>query len=354
MNAVTPQPKSMICPGTQPFVRNQWYAIAFSHEVEAGQKLHRKCMDEPILLFRTDDGRISALFDRCPHRAVPLSMGRIVGQSIECAYHGIQFDGTGACTLIPTQTMMPPRARVRSYPVAERMQFIWIWMGDPAEADESLLLDYADCYCEGDGWQHATYFMMEIRSNYSMLFENLLDTSHISYLHIGGIDDGKMASSPYTVETKGQMVTLERFLDGDAAGPGTAKLFSMPVGTNYSRRLTTRSLLPNVHLVRNEITFLDEPGRPPNVRVNIMPITPASGDSLYQFVVVSTSYPVTVTQDLKDQLWGVFLQDASVLEAIQTGYEAFGPDPNEISLKADVAALNARRIITKLAKQAVA
>jgi vanillate O-demethylase monooxygenase subunit len=351
MNAISPASRSPICPGTQPFVRDQWYVIAFSDELHEEQLIRRQCMDEPIVVFRSKDGTASALADRCPHRAVPLSMGRVISQAIECAYHGMQFDGSGKCVLIPTQKMIPASAKTRSYPVVERMKFVWIWMGDPALADEAMIPKYEDCYCEGSDWQHSNYFMMEIRCNYSMLFENLLDTSHISYLHIGGIDDGKMASSPYTVETKGARVTLERFLERDAAGPGPAKLFSMPVGTSYSRRLTTRSLLPNLHLVRNEITFLDEPGRKPNVRVNIMPITPASSNSLYQFVIVSTSYPVDVTQDLKDQLWGVFLQDAGVLEAIQKGYEALGPDVNEISIKADQAAVSARRIIAKLAKQ---
>jgi phenylpropionate dioxygenase-like ring-hydroxylating dioxygenase large terminal subunit len=339
-----------ICPGMQPFIRNQWYVIAFSNEVAKGKLLHRKCMGEPLVIFRAEDGAVSALYDRCPHRGVPLSKGRIVDDKIQCPYHGMQFDGSGACAKIPTQDKIPAAARTRSYPVAERMQFVWVWMGKPANADHTLLPDYADAYCDGPGWQYANYFMMEIKANYSLLFENLLDTSHISFLHVGGIDGGLMANAPYTVEAQGAVVTLERNLSRDEAVGGTAKLFSMVTGTVFSRKLTSRSLLPHLHIIRNEIGFPDEPGRKSNVRINIMPITPATSNSLYQFVTIATSYPVEVTRELKDQLWTVFSQDSEALEAIQAGYDEFGPDLREVSVKADAAALAARRTIARIGK----
>lgn len=337
-----------ICPGTQAYVRDQWYVIAFSHEVEKGRSFTRKVMDQPIVLFRDSDGQAIALYDRCPHRGVPLSQGKVLSNTIECAYHGFQFDRTGQCTLIPTQAHIPSAACTRSYPVVERMQFVWVWMGDPAKADPDMVPGYAEMGCEGDHWQFAPYFAMEIKCNYSLLFENLLDTSHISFLHIGGIDGGRMANAPYTVNTEGTRVTLERNLERDEAVPGTAKLFSMPEGQVFSRRLMSRSFVPNVHLISNTIGFPDEPDRKPNVRLNIMPITPASMNHLYQFVVVVTSYPVTVTQDMKDQLWTVFSQDLGALEAIQAGYDELGPDLREVSVKADAAALSARRIIARL------
>ena len=191
--------------------------------------------------------------------------------------------------------------------------------------------------------------MMEIKANYSLLFENLLDTSHISFLHIGGIDAGNMANAPYTINDEGLSVTLERNLARDVAVPGTAKLFSLPVGQVFSRLNRSQSFLPNLHLICNTIGFPDEPTRKPNVRLNIMPITPVTRNHLYQFVVVATSYAVNVTQDMKEQLWTVFAQDQDALAAIQAGYDEFGPDLREISVKADAAAVLARRIIARLA-----
>ena len=350
MNEVT---SNVICPGTQPTIRDQWYVIAFSHEVQPGRPFARKCMDEPIVLFRDTDGQVAALYDRCPHRAVPLSQGRVLNHAIECAYHGFQFDRTGRCVLIPTEQRVPRSVSTRSYPVVEQMQFVWIWMGDPAKADPALVPSYAQFGC-GDQdhgqWRFEPYFMMEIKANYSLLFENLLDTSHISFLHIGGIDGGAMATTPYTISSDNLTVTLERNLARDVAVPGTAKLFSMPVGQVFSRRLRSVSFLPNLHLISNTIGFPDEPSRKPNVRLNIMPITPASRNHLYQFVVIAMSYPADVTQDMKDQLWTVFAQDKDALEAIQAGYDEFGPDLREVSVKADAAAVMARRIIARLGR----
>ena len=346
--------RNAICPGTQPFVRDQWYAIAFSHEVVPGRPFARKCMDDPVLLFRESDGRVAALYDRCPHRGVPLSQGQVLSHAIECAYHGFQFDRTGRCVFIPTQEHIPQAAHTRSYPVLEQMQFVWIWMGDPAKADPALAPSYTQMGCgePEHGWHFEPYFMMEIKANYSLLFENLLDTSHISFLHIGGIDGGNMATAPYTTGADGTIVTLERNLTRDVAVPGTAKLFSMPVGQVFSRRLRSQSFLPHLHLISNTIGFPDEPARAPNVRLNIMPITPASRDHLYQFVVIATSYPVEVTEDMKQQLWTVFAQDQEALEAIQAGYDEFGPDMREVSVQADAAALSARRLLARMGQTA--
>ena len=310
-------------------------------------------MDEPVCLFRDSDGRVAALYDRCPHRSVPLSQGRVLNDDIECAYHGFRFDRTGRCVHIPTEQHVPRAVRTRSYPVVEQMQFVWIWMGDPAKADPALVPTYEQMGCNGSNggrWQFEPYFMMEIKANYSLLFENLLDTSHISFLHIGGIDGGNMATAPYTVSVEGMTVTLERNLARDVAVPGTAKLFSMPVGQVFSRRLRSQSFLPNLHLISNTIGFPDEPARAANLRLNIMPITPASRNYLYQFVVIATSYAVNVTQDMKDQLWSVFAQDRDALDAIQAGYDELGPDMREVSVKADAAAVSARRLLARLGR----
>lgn len=159
-----------------------------------------------------------------------------------------------------------------------------------------------------------------------------------------------MALTPYTVNTDGTTVTLERNLERDVAVPGTAKLFSMPVGQVFSRNLRTRSFIPNLHVITNTIGFPDEPERKPNVRLNIMPITPATQNKLYQFVVIATSYPVSVTQDMRDQLWTAFSQDRTALEAIQAGYDELGPDVREVSVKADAAALSARRMLAAIGR----
>jgi phenylpropionate dioxygenase-like ring-hydroxylating dioxygenase large terminal subunit len=109
------------CAEAMEYLRNAWYVAAWSEELAAGKLIARTFLDEPVVLFRTNDGAAAALFDRCPHRFAPLSRGRHKGSEIECGYHGLRFDRSGACSLNPYNPgHTPPRARVQSYPVLER------------------------------------------------------------------------------------------------------------------------------------------------------------------------------------------------------------------------------------------
>ena len=122
------------------YLYDAWYVAAWDHELSEGA-LARTLLEQPVVLFRTASGRAVALEDRCCHRLAPLSLGKVIGEEIQCGYHGLKFDSTGACTEVPSQTRVPPDARVRSYPVVERHCWIWIWMGDPDAADDTLIPD---------------------------------------------------------------------------------------------------------------------------------------------------------------------------------------------------------------------
>jgi phenylpropionate dioxygenase-like ring-hydroxylating dioxygenase large terminal subunit len=90
-------------------------------------------------MWRTPSNKLTALEDRCVHRLAPLSLGRCEGEKIRCMYHGLLYDRTGVVTEIPGQDLIPPQAKVRSYPIIEKHSWVWVWMGDPATADESLI-----------------------------------------------------------------------------------------------------------------------------------------------------------------------------------------------------------------------
>ncbi len=114
------------------YVKNAWYVAAWEHEIGDGKPYAMSVLGEPIVLYRTESGRIVALEDRCVHRLAPLSLGRCEGERLRCMYHGLLFDADGRCVEIPGQEMIPPKARVRSYPVETRAGWVWVWMGDPA------------------------------------------------------------------------------------------------------------------------------------------------------------------------------------------------------------------------------
>ena len=123
------------------FLRNYWYVAAYDHEI-ARKPLGRIILGEPVVLYRLEDGTPIALEDRCAHRHLPLSMGKLVGDTLQCHYHGLRYDKTGTCVRVPGQDMIPRSAKVKSYPVVERYHWLWIWMGDPALADPDKITDF--------------------------------------------------------------------------------------------------------------------------------------------------------------------------------------------------------------------
>ena len=109
------------------FLKNYWYVAAIDHEVSR-TPMRRIICNEPVVIYRTEDGMPVALEDRCAHRHLPLSMGKLKGDILECLYHGLCFDRTGACIKVPGQETIPPSARVRAYPMVERYHWLWIWI----------------------------------------------------------------------------------------------------------------------------------------------------------------------------------------------------------------------------------
>src|SRR5438046_2032548 len=113
---------------------NAWYIAAWADELAAAP-IGRRICNEPVVLFRDGAGKAAVLEDRCCHRAAPLHLGSLVEAGLQCGYHGLVFDGAGKCVSIPGQRLIPDSATVRAYPVVEKNQLVWVWMGDPKLAD---------------------------------------------------------------------------------------------------------------------------------------------------------------------------------------------------------------------------
>src|SRR4051794_13445809 len=122
-------------------LRNQWYVAAWAEEAKDGL-VARTILNEPLVIFRGKDGKPIALEDRCPHRGVPLSVGRVVEGAVECGYHGICFGERGQCMKVPGQATIPKDLHAKSYPCVERWSWIWVWMGEAETADEALIADF--------------------------------------------------------------------------------------------------------------------------------------------------------------------------------------------------------------------
>ena len=165
------------------YLRQCWYVAAWSDEVTR-TPLRRVMLDEPVVLFRRQDGSAAALADLCPHRFLPLSLGKLEGDEIACSYHGLRFNTEGACTLVPHGDGTVPRsARVARYTLAERNGVVWIWMGAPDRADVALIP--ADFDILADPAFTAVRGMLQVQADYQLVTDNLLDLSHAQFLHAG-------------------------------------------------------------------------------------------------------------------------------------------------------------------------
>lgn len=183
------------------FLKNCWYVAAWNYEIEDGL-VSRTIINEPIVLYRKTDGSIAALQDRCCHRSAPLSIGRKEGDSVRCMYHGLKFNESGKCIEIPGQDTIPAQACVRAFPVVEQHSWVWVWMGDPAKADPALIppavsLDDTDWIFRSGS--------IDYEANYQLVNDNLLDFSHLFFLHKDSFGVGEDWA-----HTRPKVVRLER------------------------------------------------------------------------------------------------------------------------------------------------
>ncbi|MBT7953682.1 MAG: aromatic ring-hydroxylating dioxygenase subunit alpha [Rhodospirillaceae bacterium] len=191
------------------FLENIWYCAAYTAEV-ADKPLARMICGMPMVLYRAESGEVAALEDRCPHRQAPLSMGNVIGETIQCDYHGFLFDKTGACTHIPRQDRIPAANRVDAFAAVERWGFIWVWWGDQSKVDGTTIPDLS---WTADENRRVQYFHWHVNANFQLMADNLLDVSHVDFLHKHSIAS---KIDPTAKQAEAPKVTMETNVEGDA------------------------------------------------------------------------------------------------------------------------------------------
>ncbi|BEP38585.1 aromatic ring-hydroxylating dioxygenase subunit alpha (plasmid) [Variovorax sp. V59] len=192
------------------FLKNAWYVASWSDALKPGELLPRKILGEDVLLLRDSKGQVAAMQDRCPHRFIPLHMGRIVEDTVECCYHGLRFDCSGRCVLNPHgDGKIPAAARVRTYPLVERHSIVWIWMGDQ-EANPERIPDYG--VLDSDSGFMTTRGDILMQSNYILMGENLLDLSHVAFLHKGLLGSDQMVKTLPSVREESGHLHVDRLM----------------------------------------------------------------------------------------------------------------------------------------------
>jgi len=202
------------------FLRDCWYTAGFS-DTFGRHLVARTYLGEAVVLYRTEAGLPVAMEDRCAHRRLPLSLGRLAGDTVECGYHGLVYDRGGACIRIPGQDSVPRGACVRTYPVVDRHQYLWIWMGDPALADPGLIPNYSAIDEAGD---RTSRIALHLDCNYLLTVDNLLDLSHLAYVHNTTTGNAALAENAVLkTEREGERVLIKRWVRDVAPSPTFAE-----------------------------------------------------------------------------------------------------------------------------------
>lgn len=191
------------------YLRNTWYALARRDEIGEELKPYQ-VLGERLVAYRKTDGTAVALEDACPHRKLPLSMGKRQGDHIMCGYHGLTFDGTGTCVAAPTQGRIPTAARVKSYPTADKWGLVWVWMGDPAKADVAKIVSIDNA--TAPGWGITNGDSMHCGCNYLYLTDNLLDPSHVAWVHVTSFAAPGTEDTPLQITTSADGVVVSRWM----------------------------------------------------------------------------------------------------------------------------------------------
>ena len=191
------------------YLRNVWYVASLTSEIDRRLTAFR-ILGDRIVVFRDSRGQPIALEDACPHRKLPLSKGRLCGDVVECGYHGLTFNKDGICVQSPTQTRIPPTARVRSYPVTDKYGLLWLWMGDATLADESEILSIENF--DSPDWHMTTGDAMSCKCNYLYLTDNLLDPSHVAWVHRTSFAASGTEDTPLELEERTESLIVSRWI----------------------------------------------------------------------------------------------------------------------------------------------
>ncbi len=334
------------------YLRNCWYVAAWDHEVTRGNLMRRTLLGEPVVLYRDEDGTPLALADRCCHRHAPLSKGMLYGDVVECPYHGFRYDRTGKCVLIPGQDSVPDTARVRAYPVVERHRWIWIWMGDPALADPATIEDFH--WLDDPDWRWAGE-RLELKANYILLIENLLDLSHLSFIHRTTLGTHAVAETPMEYSETEEGVRVTRWILGHPAPPFFCKAGDFAADEPMDRWQIIDWTPPS--FVRLDVgcaragTGAPEGDRSQGITLrNMNAITPETDSTTHYFWATARNFRLDdrwMTDVVYNNVHTAFMEDLEILQAQQANIET-DPDAPRINMRHDAGGIAARRRLEAL------
>lgn len=329
------------------YLRNIWYMGAWAHEVTRAP-LSRRLLGVNTLFYRKEDGAPVALRDRCPHRFAPLSRGKIVGDDVQCPYHGLVFDGAGQCVRNPLDGKIPAAAKVQSFPVAEKDKILWFWPGDPQKADPALIPDFS--YLMDDVTYKHVFGITHMKTHYELETDNLMDLGHIEMLHpqFGGVLG---PNSKYTLEQHGNTVHSNWFTRG-AKNPIWAEQGSFPThGAPIDHWLEMRWDAPGAMYLEVSVTKTGEPRAQGYTNPSVHILTPETEETTHYFWSsgMHSHEPIPPEVFREGFIMAFEQQDKPMLELVAGEMETTDLwSLKPILLPTDAGAVRARRVLADM------
>jgi vanillate monooxygenase len=340
-------------------ILNAWYVVAWPSEIASDKLFARTVCNEAMVLWRNDNGSVSALEDRCCHREMPLAKGWLEHGTVRCAYHGLRFGADGQCVEFPGQERIPPSVKVRSYPTFESYGWVWVWPGDPLKADPALIPDIfaRNDHSEWTAGGGTTY----IRGNYQLISDNLLDLTHENYVHATSLGNDAVVHNPMETKIDGERVTVMRWMINHEPAPfwkaaiKNAKGYDGPCD-----RWQIINFIPPANVVLDVGVAPTGTGAPEGDRskgvpgCNLNAITPETEATTWYFWSFSRQFQrdnAELTKKMIGRVAQIFEEDRQAIEAVQ---EVMNRKPGRpyINLRIDAGNVAARRMVErKLAEE---
>ncbi|MAO93552.1 MAG: (2Fe-2S)-binding protein [Rhodospirillaceae bacterium] len=333
------------------FLRNSWYVGAWSDEIDETPR-QILMLNEKICVFRTQSGTLFALEDACPHRKLPLSMGRVKGEAIECGYHGLTFNCSGACIAAPgAGGRVPSNATVRSYPIEERYGLAWIWMGDPNLADPAKIFQIE--HFDDPTWGINRGKAMEVDCNYLYITDNLLDPSHVAWVHQTSFAQNATRDTPLETDVQDGCVVVSRWMMDVEPAPFYKKIVEFEGNCDRLQHYEVR--FPSHAFIRAVFKPAGTGGKngPDDPRTFIMDsfnfMTPMTdGKTRYYWFQLRNVRPKdeALSKMMSEGVMQAFEEDRIILNAVQNGMNE-KTNPN-IDLAIDNGQLRFRKKLSQM------
>jgi len=300
------------------FIRNAWYVAADEQEI-ADRPVARTILGDDVVLYRLLDGTYSALQNACPHRKARLSAGKVTDLGLQCGYHGLTYDSRGRCVAAPGEDRIPHLATVRSYPVAAKYGWVWIWMGDPSMAQTEPIAPMLEPYFTTD-WVHARGYH-HVAGYYELITDNLLDLSHADFVHSGSLGDerrGVAGKSTVNTRVNGNTVVMSRWDYDDTPPPFVVPMLNSTDNVDWWRIMTWKA--PGTMFL--DVGACRAGTRPEDGRklINTDLITPETPTSTHYYWTTARCFETedpAWTEHLQTMTRTAFDQDQAIIEGQQ-------------------------------------